>query len=131
MPKLDLTQIYLELEHEIKRLSQSTIVIYRDATREDAQQVISELKPDIDSWVTQLSQRTIACYELEGLLESKRDVIKLPRLKNKGVDKNELENFRNDILRLIAKSIMNSYLNSLFRSQTHTDNKNLKKENLF
>ena len=131
MPKLDLTQIYLELEHEIKRLSQSTIVIYRDATREDAQQVISELKPDIDSWVTQLSQRTIACYELEGLLESKRDVIKLPRLKNKGVDKNELENFRNDILRLISKSIMNSYLNSLFRSQTHTDNKNLKKENLF
>ena len=82
MPKLDLTQIYLELEHEIKRLSQSTIVIYRDATREDAQQVISELKPDIDSWVTQLSQRTIACYELEGLLESKRDHIKLPRLKN-------------------------------------------------
>ncbi len=131
MPKLDLNQIYLELEHEIKRLSQSTIVIYRDATREDAQQVISELKPDIDSWVSQLSQRTIACYELEGLLESKRDYIKLPRLKNKGVDKNELENFRNDILRLIAKSIMNTYLNSLFRSQPHGDNKDLKKENLF
>ena len=131
MPKLDLTQIYLELEHEIKRLSQSTVVIYRDATREDAQQVISELKPDIDFWVTQLSQRTIACYELEGLLESKREQIKLPRLKNKSVDPQELENLRNDILRMIAKSIMNIHLNSLFRSQVHSENENFDGKNLF
>ena len=46
MSKLDLTQIYLELEHEIKHLSQSTIVTCRDAMREDAQSVISELKPE-------------------------------------------------------------------------------------
>jgi len=131
MSKLDLTQIYLELEHEIKHLSQSTIVTCRDAMREDAQSVISELKPDIDDWVTKLSQRTIACYELETLLESKRDQIKLPRLKNKGLNPVKLENFKNDILRMIAKSIMNVHLNSLFRSQPQSDNINLKKENLF
>lgn len=130
MQKLDLTQIYLELEHEIKHLSQSTIIIYRDAFREDTQQVISELKPDIDSWVTQLSQRTIACYELESLLESKRDFLKLPRLKNKGVSNHQLEDFRNDIMRTIAKAILNTYLNSLFRSQPSGHTK-LKKENIF
>ncbi|MEI6554316.1 MAG: hypothetical protein WCL70_01870 [Paludibacter sp.] len=130
MQKLDLTQIYLELEHEIKHLSQSTIVIYRDAIREDAQQVISELKPDIDAWVTQLSQRTIACYELESLLESKRDFLKLPRLKNKGVSNHQIDEFRNDIMRTIAKAILNTYLNSLFRTQT-SGNTKLKKENIF
>ena len=130
MQKLDLTQIYLELEHEIKHLSQSTIVIYRDAFREDTQQVISDLKPDIDAWVTQLSQRTIACYELESLLESKRDFLKLPRLKNKGVSNHQIDEFRNDIMRTIAKAILNTYLNSLFRTQT-SGNTKLKKENIF
>jgi len=131
MQKLDLTQIYLELEHEIKRLSQSTIVTYRDAIREDAQQAISELKPDIDSWVIQLSQRNIACYELENLLESKRDHLRLPRLKNKGVSVGQIEEFRNDIMRTIAKAILNTYLNSLFRSQPSGSVKTLKKENIF
>lgn len=131
MSKLELNQIYVELEHEIKRLSQSTAVVYSDAIREDAQQVISELRLDIDKWVVQLKERSIACYELENLLESKRDQISLHQLKNKGLDVEELVNFKNDILRMIAKSIMNTYLNSLFRSQTTVENKNLKKENLF
>ncbi|MEI6753338.1 MAG: hypothetical protein WCK78_09220 [Paludibacter sp.] len=131
MQKLDLTQFYLELEHEIKRLSQSTVVIYRDAIREDAQQTISELKPDIDTWVSQLSQRSIACYEIESLLESKREQLRLPRLKNKGVSNGQLEDFKNDILRTIAKAILNTYLNSLFRSQPSGNTKTLKKENIF
>ncbi len=117
MSKLELKQIYLELEHEIKRLSQSTIVIYRDATRDDAQQVIADLKPDIDNWVVQLNSRNIACYELENLLEAKRCSIKLSRLKNKGVDAKEIEKIKGDVMRLIAKAIMNSYLETLFRNQ--------------
>ncbi len=131
MQKLDLNQIYLELEHEIKHLSQSTVVTYRDAIREDAQQVISDLKPDIDTWVMQLGQRSIACYELESLLESKRDYLKLPRLKNKGVNPKKIEEFRNDIMRTIAKAILNTYLNSLFRSMPQTSSKTLEKENIF
>jgi len=130
MHKLDLTQIYLELEHEIKRLSQSTIVTYRDAIREDAQEAISELKPDIDTWVIQLSQRSMACYELENSLESKRDYLRLPRLKNKGVSNGQLDGFRNDILRTIAKAILNMYLNSLFRTLP-TGNIKVNKENIF
>ena len=117
MSKLELKQIYLELEHEIKRLSQSTIVIYRDATRDDAQQVIADLKPDIDNWIVQLNNHTIACYELENLLEPKRCTIKLSRLKNKGVDAKEIEKIKGDVMRLIAKAIMNSYVETLFRNQ--------------
>lgn len=41
----------------------------------------------------------------------------MERLKSKNVDENELETFRNDILRLIARAIMNTYLESLFRNQ--------------
>ncbi|MDD3079250.1 MAG: hypothetical protein PHH37_09125 [Paludibacter sp.] len=117
MSKFELEQIYLQLEHEIKRLSQSTDIVYRDATREDAQQAVIDLKSDIDNWVVRLRDRSISCYELENLLENKRSKIKLMRLKNKGLDEMEMEIFKGDVLRLIARALINTYLESLFRNQ--------------
>lgn len=131
MPRLELKQIYLELEHEIKRLSLSTDFVYMDATRDDAHQVICDMRQDIDSWVFQLSERTLACYDVERLLKSKKDQITLQRLADKGVDNDKLESLKAEILHAIAQSIMNSYFNSLFRTEAHRENKTLKKEMLF
>ncbi|MBP6356254.1 MAG: hypothetical protein KA303_03070, partial [Paludibacter sp.] len=61
MSKLDLKQIYLELELQIKRLNQSNMTVYRDDARDDAQQVIRELNKEIDLWVSWLNERRIAC----------------------------------------------------------------------
>ena len=131
MSKLELNQIYLQLEHEIKHLSQSTIVTYRSAIKEDAQHVISELKSNIDDWVFHLNERNISCYDLENLLESKRGLIKLEKIELLGVEPEQLEIFKNDILRLIAKSILETYLNSLFRNPSISTGKSLKKEHWF
>lgn len=131
MPRLELKQIYLELEHEIKRLSLSTDLMYTDVTRDDAHQVICEMRQDIDVWVSQLSERTLSCYDLDRLLKSRKDQIVLRGLENKGVAKLKLESLKDEILHAIAQSIMNTYFNSLFRSEAHTENRNLKKEVLF
>lgn len=131
MPKLELNQIYLQLEHEIKHLSHSTIATYRSAIKEDAQHVIYELKSNIDDWVFLLNQRNISCYDLENLLESKRWFIKLEKLELMGVETEQMENFKNDILRLIAKSILETYLNSLFQNPSISTSKTLKKEYWF
>ena len=131
MSKLELNQIYLQLEHEIKHLSQSTIVAYRCAIKEDAQHVISKLKSNIDDWIFLLNQRNISCYDLENLLESKRGFIKLEKLELMGVETQQLENFKNDILRMIAKSILETYLNSLFQNPSVSTVKSLEKEYWF
>lgn len=122
MSKLELNQIYLELEFQIKRLGQSNLQIYRDIMREDAQDVISMLRTEIDGWIKNLNDRTISCYDIERLLQAQKNNIKLERLKSKKVDEKELEIFRNDIMRMIAKAIMNTYLESLFRNQTRRTN---------
>ncbi len=122
MSKLELNQIYLELEFQIKRLGQSNLQIYRDIMREDAQDVISMLRTEIDGWIKNLNDRTISCYDIERLLQAQKNNIKLERLKSKNVDEKELEIFRNDIMRMIAKAIMNTYLESLFRNQTRRTN---------
>ena len=75
MSKLELSQIYLQLRHEIKHSSQVSILTLRNSITVDAQNVISDIKPDIDSWVIQLNKREITCYELENLLKCKCDEI--------------------------------------------------------
>ena len=115
MYKLELKQIYLQLDLELKRWSDATILAHRSSVTDDTHQTIRDLKPEIDSWVSQLNDRKIACHDLENLLEKKRDDIKLKKVEKFDLEPDTLENFKGDILRMIAKAIMNSYLESLFR----------------
>jgi hypothetical protein len=117
MTKLELSQIYLQMEHEINHLSHTTISLYRNAIKEDARETVLKFKNDIDQWVLQLNDREIACYDLEFLLEKKKTEVELARLEEVEVDDEELDEYKNDILRVMAKSIMNVYLNSLFRTE--------------
>lgn len=118
MSSLELKKIYLHLEHEINQLSHSTILSYRAAIKQDAQQVISDFKSDIDDWVLKLNERYISCYDLDSLLESKREHINLSFLESRGLKLDDIENFKSDILRIIAKSILSTYLDTLFKNPT-------------
>lgn len=117
MTKLELNQIYLQMEYEINHLGHTTISLYRNAIKEDARDTVLKFKNDIDQWVLQLNDRKIACYDLEFLLEMKKPEVELTRLEAVEADEEELEEYKNDILRVMAKSIMNVYLNSLFRTE--------------
>jgi CCR4-NOT transcriptional regulation complex NOT5 subunit len=124
MSKFEFNQLYLQLERDIKHLAFTTEIEYRNSTLEDVQEVISEMKNDIENWVSQLNERSIACYELELILESKRPEIVLKRLQNKGISEEKIETIKGDILRFIAKAILNIYLDSLFRNQNRKLNQN-------
>lgn len=124
MSKFEFNQLYLQLERDIKHSAFTTETEYRNEALEDAQDVISKLKNDIENWVVQLNERNIACYELENLLESKRVEIALIRLNRKGISDEKIETFKGDILRFIAKAILNIYLDSLFRNQNRKVNQN-------
>jgi hypothetical protein len=54
MPKIDLKQLYLQLELEINRLSSSNLMIYREDLREDAHEVIRLLKMYSGFWLVLL-----------------------------------------------------------------------------
>ena len=131
MIKLELKKIYLYIDHELNHLSQNSDAEYRNAFKDDAQQFILLNKDDIDKWLNQLKERAISCYDIEMVLETKRELIKLPKLENIGLGTDELELLKGDILRLIAKSIMNTYLDSLFKKTSSTQNVDFKKGNWF
>lgn len=131
MVRLELKQIYLQLEHEINCLSQSKVALHRQAIKEDMQHVVTDLKSDIDEWIFQLNERSISCYELEQLLESKRELIDFKELKKIGINEEEFEAIQNDFLRCIAKSIFDCYLNTLFKNPKGSTFDGLKKVNWF
>ncbi|MBP1676737.1 MAG: hypothetical protein H6Q20_1296 [Bacteroidetes bacterium] len=128
MSRIDLKQIDLQFEREISHLNRSTFATHRDAICEDARQAVSDLRFDIENWVNDLNSRSIACYELEKLLETKRSVVELPRLRTRGINLTDIENYKSDVLRVIAKAIVNSYLESLFRNQEFS---RIKEEEVF
>lgn len=120
MSQIELKQIYLELGHEINRLSLTVASEYKDALRQDAHETVLQFKPQIDKWVRMLIEREIACYDLENILETKRDEMLFNRLNLLGVDCPLVEKMRCEMLRIVAKAIMNSYLNSLFQTRSCT-----------
>jgi hypothetical protein len=128
MSRIDLKQIDLQFEREISHLNRSAFATHRDAICEDARQAVSDLRFDIENWVNDLNSRSIACYELEKLLETKRSVVELPRLRTRGINLTDIENYKSDVLRVIAKAIVNSYLESLFRNQEFS---RIKEEEVF
>ena len=71
MCKLELKQIYLQLDHEIKHYCHSTTLDFRKSIKKDAQSIVLEIKSDIDNWTNLLNEREIACHEFENLLKLK------------------------------------------------------------
>lgn len=115
MTKLELKKIYLRLDLELIHLNENTDPVYLNDLRDDVKEVISQNIDEIDSWIVLLKERSISCYELEQLIEAKRESVKLERLKIKGMTQDGIEHIKGDVLRLIAKSILNTYLDSLFK----------------
>ena len=117
MTKLDIQAIYLQIGLEIKKMYVDSNLQRKNALQLDAQQAIESLKPKINTWVDHLCSRTMACHELENRLEEQRNFIKMTNIQAFSVTEDELEDYKNDILKIIAKSIMNEYLESLFRNR--------------
>lgn len=114
MCKLELKQIYLQLEHEIKHYSHPTNSDFRKSIKKDAQNIILEIKSDIDNWINLLNEREIACHELEDLLKSKCNTLWLSERVSKSYLSEEREMSLIILPEIISKSVINTYLKNLF-----------------
>lgn len=117
MSKLEITQIYLQLKREINQMCKQVDSTTKELLKNDAKEAITIFKPEIDSWVSQLAERKIACYELEGLIKLKISQVKLTVLENTYTNEDEYENFKSLLLCLIARTISNSYLENLYKAK--------------
>jgi len=127
MNNQDFDQIHLKIQFSIQNYSHSLASGYINEIKQEANRFVNVIKTEIIELITILKSRAIACYDIEEFLLSKRDTINLDFLNKEGVNEENIAEIKNDILRLIASAIMNSFLESLFRNQNsnYTTNANL------
>jgi len=109
-------KVLLQYKREINNFVPSTSKTYRDAIRDDAMLVISQFQPNIDNWISQLNSRNLSCYEIIQMLEASKDKIRLNNLEKKELSPDLLDAYKNNILRIMAKSVLDCYLSSVFNS---------------
>lgn len=117
MNNQDFNQIHLKIRFSIQNYSHSGASGYNNEIKQEANRFVDAIKPEVSELITKLKSRAIACYDIEEFLLSKRDSINLDFLNNEGINEENIAEIKNDILRLIAAAIMNSFLESLFRNQ--------------
>jgi len=114
MCKLELKQIYLQLDHEIKHYCHSTTLDFRKSIKGDAQSIVLEIQSDINNWINLLNEREIACHELENLLKLKCNAKWLSERITKSDRKEDREISLIILPEIISKSVINTYLKVLF-----------------
>lgn len=117
MNNQDLNQINLNINLNIQNFSHSAVVGFTNQIKKEAKRFVISIKPEILELVSQLRKRDITCNNIEEFLHSQIKNIDLSFLKENNISDENIDEIKGDILRLIASAIMNSYLNSLFRSQ--------------
>jgi len=122
MNNQDFNQIHLNIQINIQNYSHSMASGFNNDIKQEANRFVDAIKPEISELITKLKSRAIACYDIEDFLSTKRDNINLNFLTDSGMDNDYIADIKNDILRLIASAVMNSFLESLFRNQKTISN---------
>jgi len=111
-------QINLKIQLGIQNYNQSGLLAeYNQKIKQEAIRFVETIKPEIAELISKLSSRSIACNDIEEYLYSKRSEINLGFISAASLKDVDSDDVKNDILRLIASAIMNSYLDSLFKNQ--------------
>jgi len=109
-------KVLLQYKREINNFVPSTPKSYRDAFRDDAMLTISQFQPSIENWMVELNNRNLSCFEIIQMLEAYKDEIHLNNLEKIDLSPDLLNSYKNNILKIIAKSVLDCYLSSVFNS---------------
>lgn len=110
MTNQEIKEIYHRLETEVEYLTQSALIIHKEACKEDSRKVISLLKVQLDCWLKLLIEDKLSFIQLEFLIFQKKNQLEMENLKNKGVSQVEIDLFKHCLLRLVVNTVFNSML---------------------
>lgn len=118
MSNIEFNEINLRFKREVNSMTHLLPEIYREAIKEDAQKIITQFQPDIEKWIVRLKNKDMSCFEIESLLQSRLNEVSLNSLQQTCNESQTVEKIKNNILNLIAKSVLNTYLYSMFKDIT-------------
>jgi hypothetical protein len=98
----DLKPIFKEIETQIALLAAGTTSKYRDEAIADGNQLLADIKEDLERWLLLLANGELKTWEFEWLVNSDKSLVKMHALKQAGLAAIRIQQFSMSVLNLIV-----------------------------
>ncbi|WP_321480584.1 hypothetical protein [uncultured Bacteroides sp.] len=105
MGVIDFNSLLTELLNQAKEIAASTFKDYKKQAAEDAESLISGIKPKLERWTLQVANGDISKDDLEFLLMGEKELVEMKALKQVGIALIKLDELKIKILKSIVNSI--------------------------
>ncbi|WP_423126748.1 hypothetical protein [Gaoshiqia sp. Z1-71] len=102
---MDFQTLFDSLKNEVIKLASSSLKSYKKEAQSDALRVAEELKEDLKAWTIQLATGEMAAKDFEFLILAKKELIEMTALKQKGLAKIKIDEFKTGLLNCIISTV--------------------------
>jgi len=102
----DFKEIFGDLLEAVKKIAAEEFTEYKSEASEDVEEFLLDSKSDLEKWVTQLASGELSPDDFEWLMKSKKEVLKLTLLKQKGLAQVRLDQFREKLFEEIKNRVL-------------------------
>jgi len=106
MPAINFQEIFNGLKDEAVKLGLSTFNAYKEQAKTDAINLLENIKINLENWTVQLAEGKLSKSDFEFLVLAQKELIEMNALKQAGLAKIKVDEFKNSLLNLVAKTII-------------------------
>ena len=106
MGNIDFNALLGNLKNGVTALAVSSVGQYANEAKADGLKIVESLKTDLQTWATQLAEGKMLKEDVEFLVLAKKDLIQMNALKQVGLGLIRIDEFKNNVLNLIVKTIV-------------------------
>jgi hypothetical protein len=107
MGTIDFNSLLNELLDQAKEIAVSTFKDYKKQAVDDAESLVSGIKPKLEKWTLQFANGDLSKDDLEFLVLGQKELVEMNALKQVGIALIELDKLKNSILKSTVNSIIN------------------------
>jgi len=105
MAQINFDEVFNTLKQGVTSLAQTTIKGYVSEAESDGQDMLNQMKANLQTWTTQFTNNQISQAELTDLIGDQRDDLQMAALTQIGIAEADLDNFKSGIISLIENTI--------------------------
>lgn len=107
MGTIDFNSLLTELLSQAKEIAVSTFKDYKKQAADDAENLISGIKPKLEKWTLQLAKGDLSKDDLAFLVLGEKELVEMKALKQVGVALIKVDELKNSILKNSINTIIN------------------------
>lgn len=107
---MNIDEILKQIKSELTQLFENNFKNLSNESKKDLNKFLSESEEKLKRWSVLLLEGKITKEEFEWLVKSQKDILLLTSLKEAGISKIKLSNFKNQVISTIIKTVLTSVI---------------------